>query len=284
MQIGVFLRGAGNLTDPRSLCIAKGLEALGHQVSYHGRGEGAESLDLVIQTGFGRTSALLSAIEQEIPYLVMEAPFWRDIDIFATSSWGYNGLAGGAFRHGAESAPRPHPRLMALKEHGNTLIIGQKPTDHSLRGNDHGKWLKEKFAEYPDAIFRPHPLMVPDDQSSPLHEALSSCRTCISYNSTVGAEALISGCVSTPDHWGSMAYDVQDRVKWLHKLSYGQYSHEEYHDPAVAAYVLEGYEEALSRAEQGLQEIPRGKVDGQVIQQRYHRDVVSRTTPKRASR
>lgn len=282
MDISVHLRGGHNLTDLRTLPIAAGLEALGHRVSFRGREEGAAGDDLVIQTGFARTQALLSAIEQEIPYLVMEAPFWRHIDINATSSWGYNGLAGGAFRHAPLMEPRGHPELQELHTEGNTLIIGQKPTDHSLRGADHGKWLKAKFEQYPDAIFRPHPLMVLAGTSPPLDDALRAAGTVISYTSTVGVEALIAGCTSAPEHRGSMAYNVSDRAEWLHRLSYGQFTHEEYNDPRVAEYVLEGYSEALARAEQGLQEIPRGKQDGQLIQRRYYRDILSNTASERA--
>ena len=282
MQIGVHLRGGGNLTDHRSLNIAKGLEALGHKVVYRGRGEGATGDDLTVQTGFARSVALLSSIEQEIPYLVMEAPFWRHIDIFANSSWGFNGLAGGAFRHDPKESLRPKPELLPPKTKGTTLIIGQKPTDHSLRGEDHGKWLKEKFLQYPDADFRPHPLMVPLASLLDLQLDLQNRRTVISYNSTVGTEALIAGCCSTPEHYGSMAYNVTDRAEWLHKLSWGQFSHEEYQDPAVAEYVLEGYSEALSRAEAGKQEIPREKADGQAICERYNRDILCHAAPKRA--
>lgn len=248
---------------------------------YRGREEGAEGADLVIQTGFARTSALLDAIEQEIPYLIMEAPFWRDLDIHGNSSWGYNGLAGGAYRHDPLENPRPKPVLQPPHE-GNTLIIGQTPTDHQIRGEDHGRWLRDKFREYPEAIFRPHPLMVPDGENPSLELALAESGTVISYNSTVGTEALIAGANSSPEHWGSMAYQVTDRVSWLHKLSYGQFSHEEYHDPKVAAYVLDGYSEALARAEAGKQEIPRGKVNGQAICRRYDRDILCRTTQERA--
>ena len=267
----MHLRGGENITDLRCLALASGLEDLSNvRLSYLARGDAAEGADLVIQTGFGRSTALLSAIEQEIPYIIMEAPYWRHIDCMKYSSWGWNGLAGGAWRPKPTDEPRPHPELQPWKNEGNTIIFGQKPTDHSLRGTDHVQWILDKMEEYPDAEFRPHPLMVPTHLHTPLKPVLDRCLRAITFNSTVGAEALIAGCYSHPEDEGSTAWKVNNRHLWLHELSYGQYSHKELENPKTASLILSGYEEAESRAKGGLQEIPRLRVDGRAVCARYY--------------
>jgi hypothetical protein len=253
----------------RSESLAEAFEAHGIPTVRVGRDMTVTDSELVVQTGFGPSVALRDAIERRIPYIVMEAPFWRHIDVFKTSSWGYNGLAGGAWRPTPPDEPRDHPPLQPMKTEGKTLIIGQKPTDHSLRGADHVEWILRKQQEYPEAVFRPHPLMVAHDALPPIAQELSETYRCITYTSTVGAEALIAGAVSEPEHPGSCAYGVEDREAWIHGLSWGQAKHTEMLQ--VVPYILSGYEEALERAKSGLVESPREKVDGASICQRYYR-------------
>ena len=161
MKIAVALRDGPNLTNPRSECLIGPLEAEGHEVKRIGRGEVVKGADLLIQTGFAGSRALKSMIDQRLPYIIMEAPFWRDYyDVHASSSWGYNGLAGGAWAPSPPDEERPKPELKPMKAGtGPTIIIGQKPTDHSLRGSDHVKWILDVRSEVPEADFRPHPLM-----------------------------------------------------------------------------------------------------------------------------
>jgi len=282
MKIVVGLRDAGNHTNFRSEAMACGMEAAGHTVIRQSRGDTSairqDHCDLYIQTGFNGTMGLHAAIDAGIPYIIAEAPFWRHWGVETISSYGYNGLAGGAYRSPAGSAPRDKPVLRERKSSGSTTIFGQKPTDHSLRGVDHVGWIESKRREYPDAEFRPHPLMVPQGSLEALESALERCLTAITYTSTVGAEALIAGCVSEPEHWGSTAYQVTDREQWIHDLSWGQFTTEEFATAEVAQHILSGYEEAKEHP----QEIPREKVDGTIIQREYHRRIICGADAERA--
>lgn len=272
MQISVHLRGGDNLTDMRSLAIAKGLSYLSHTVQLKTRAENADGADLVIQTGFGRSVALLSAIEQEIPYLIMEAPSFRGFyDVSLASVFTYNGLQNGGTRPEPLSEVRRSPTLKDIQKGGPTLILAQKPTDHSLRGSDHISWLEEVVDEFPDAQFRHHPIMVPEDYQESIDAALNVCGRTISYTSTAAVDSLIAGCKTICRHPSNEAYKVTDREEWLHKLSWCNFTHQEYETDEVAAYVLNGYDEALADAEIGKQEIPRERVNGSAVCQRYYR-------------
>lgn len=266
MKISVHLRDGPNLTNVRSECIGRGFEALGHNVVYKGRGEAGDS-DLVVQTGFAPSFALLDAIDKRIPYLIMEASPFRMVDVMEYSSWGYNGLAGGAFRGDPGDAPRWHPDPQRERTEGGVLIIGQKPTDHSLRGSDHVRWIEEKLREYPEATFRHHPLMA-NGQGS-LEDALAQARKVVVYTSTTAVDAALAGCEVVVEGKGCWWDPSVEKVQQLHALSYAHFHHSEYYGPG-AHHALESYEEARARAEAGQAERPRGKIDVQRIGKHYY--------------
>jgi len=271
VRIGVHLRDSDNRTNIRSIALRDALEALGHTTITSHRDTPIKGTELVIQTGFAQTHALLDAIDRRVPYIIMEAPYFRGFyEFYEASSWGYNGLAGGSWRPTPPpSEERAKPMLLPLKTEGGILIVGQKPNDHSLRGSDHGQWLLDRFREFPTADFRPHPLTVAPGTLEPIDEALRKYKTVITYTSTMGVDALQSGSIVRADHRGSLCWNVRDRDVFFHDLSWAQASHGDFH--RVGAYVLSGYDDARSRAEAGLVEHPRPKVDGPTICQRYYR-------------
>jgi hypothetical protein len=273
MRIVAALRDGPNLTNVRTEGLIAGLEEHGHSVTRCGRGEIVEGADLLIQTGFAGSNALLSQIGSGKPYIVMEAPFWRDYyDAHAASSWGYNGLAGGAFAPSPPDEERPKPELMPVKAGtGPTIIIGQKPTDHSLRGSNHVEWILNVKAELPEADFRPHPLMVPPNSLEPISSILERYKTVVTFTSTVGCEALVAGCEVRADGRESLAYGVgeQSRPRWHHDLSWRQA--ENFGFGALVPYILSGYDEARALAEEGKMEVPRAKVNNISIQQAYNK-------------
>ena len=275
MKVSGHLRTGPNKTNIRTESLCTALSDYGLEVVYSERSVPVQDADLVVQTGFARSEALLDAIEREVPYIIMEASPFRTLDINEYSSWGYNGLAGGAWRPEPPSEERWKPELKPMHD-GDTLIIGQKPTDHSLRGSDHVKWLLERFEEYPEARFRPHPLMVNPNELNSIESDLDSAGLVVTFNSTTGIDALIRGCRVRADHEGSYIIDGEDREEALHRYSWYQSRHSDFRE--LIPYILSGYPEALHRAERGLQEIPRGRIDGQAICQRYYREVVPRAT------
>ena len=280
MKIACALRqGNLNMTNGRCQCLAQGLLNAGHDLDFIPRSAGVSDYDLLIQTAFVGSTALFDAVEQRIPYIIMEAPLWRgysegerEVSECGTVCYCYNGLVGGGFHVEPLDEDRPHPELQPMKTEGDTIIFGQKPSDHSLRSSDHVAWVEEKMKAYPDAELRHHPLMTTERfQREHIGDALERCHRAITYSSTVGAEALIAGCISEPDFPGSPAVGgMADREAWIHKLSYWNWGMSELESPEAANYILSGYDEARALAEDGKVEIPRTKVDRAAVMHQYY--------------
>ena len=270
-NVSIHLRGEGNVTNTRARALGRGLQELsGVRVRYLKRNEIDPDTDLVVQAGFAGTRALDRAVSDRKPYIIMELPHWRpDLEYTTgTASFGYNGLGGGAWHPPIPTQSRPKPVLEPLKTSGETIIFAQKPNDHSLRGHNHVKWVEDMLAAYPEATLRHHPIMM-SSKSEPLASVLDRCRVAITYTSTVGVEALIAGCKSLVYDAGSMAYDVTNRGKWLHDMSWKQFSFAELESREIAGWIFSGYEEAAERAAEGMLETPRSKIDNrQMIE--YH--------------
>lgn len=268
MKVVVGLREGPNKTNMRSEALIQGLKRANQGVKRQGREQSVKEADLYVQTGFAPSTGLKSAIELQIPYIIMEAPVFRDFGLDDYSSWGYNGLMGGAWRPQAPETAREKPTLQE-RHGGPQLIIGQKPTDHSLRGSDHVEWIRAKREALPEADFRPHPLMVPPGTLEPIHEVLKDYGEVYTYSSTVGVDALIAGCEVHAESDGSLlrAY-TGSREEFIHELSWWQAHHTSY--GALIDYILSGYDEARERAKQGLMEHPREKIDGAAACRRYY--------------
>lgn len=265
MHVTVALRGGENRTDRHALALMEGLERLPNiKVRVIARGEKLPSCaDMFVQVGFAKTTPLIASIIEGIPYLILEEPSFRGFYENA-ATFTYNGLQAGGTRPRVPDRPRPHPDLLSItpNTNGKTLILGQKPNDHSLRGSDHIQWIKDKMKEYPDAGFRPHPLMVPKESLDPLSDVLSDCGRTISYTSTAAVDSLFAGCRTICEHPASEAYEVKDRQEWAHRLSWYNLRHAELAQPQFALWVLEGYPEAKENAQNGIQEHPRDKLTG----------------------
>jgi hypothetical protein len=261
VTVSMHLREGKNLTNFRSEAVAAGLEAAGAKIITCSRSEvPAEGADIVLQTGMNPTEALIAAIDEGIPYICAEMPAYRNMEHYDAQKWvsyGYGGLMGGGWRPNPPARTLWVPDLQPFKREGATIIFGQKLSDHSLRGQDHDAWISHQLERYPNAEFRIHPLMHPNpSEMEPLDECLARCHTAITFTSTVGAEALIAGCVSNPTHWGSSAYGVVDREDWLHELSWWNFPVETMATVMVGRQILSGLEEAKHRASLGLQEVP----------------------------
>jgi len=281
MKVVSGLRVGDNKTNMRSEALTRALSGAGHTLNTIGREEHVRAgTDLYVQTGFAASGALLSAIDQGIPYIIMEAPVFRSFDLNTHSSWGYNGLQGGAWRPTPPEGERPKPELKDPHD-GPTLIIGQKPTDHSLRGSDHVEWIRRVRTEIPEADFRPHPLMVLEGTLEPIEEVLERYGRVITYSSTVGVDSVVAGCETRADCRQSLVHLLEggNRDSFTHALSWMQAAHRSYKE--LWPYIESGYEEARDRAQRGLVEIPRGKYDGRAVTERYNNERLCRATPQR---
>ena len=257
-------RGVMQGTNRRAFLVGESLRNVWAECSRHNRDEALPAdVDLIVQTGFAPTVALTDAISRRIPYILAECPVFRhdpEINYNNWVSWGYNGLCGTAFHPPAPSEELWKPELLPAKTEGPTIIFAQKPNDRSLRGHDHSAWIVDKLEEYPDAEFRPHPLMT-TAQQEPIVDALDRCHRAITYSSTAGAEALLRGCISLPEHPGSWGYNVYDREEWLHERSWHGFPDQQFlGDERIGKYILSGYNNARERAKAGLVEMPRPKI------------------------
>ncbi len=219
--------------------------------------------DLVVVKGLSASKPLRWAVENRVPYIILEEPYWRPSQdfILLNTSYAYNGYAGMGFYPATPDEERLKPKLRPWKHSGSTVIFGQKPDDYSLRGHDHIQWIKDKQEQYPGAELRHHPLMMPGKENpESLISVLDRTHRAITYTSTVGAEALIYGCESRPEGAGSSAYGVKGRHEWLHAMSWRQFSNGELGQVEAVKHILSAYDEARERAKGGLVETPRDKV------------------------
>jgi len=123
--------------------------------------------------------------------------------------------------------------------------------------------------KYPRHEFRHHPLMSAELQE-PLDDVLDRCYRAVTYSSTVGAEALMRGCYSTPDCPQSTAWNVKHRAQWAHDLSWRNFSLDEFASVPVVDHILSGFQEAWARCQNDNVERPRDKIDKAAITQRYY--------------
>lgn len=131
-----------------------------------------------------------------------------------------------------------------VERDGYILIMGQVPTDMSLRGlNPHQLWfgMAEAYkSQGYDVVFRPHPLApnerVPGVRSlpaGPLSDALAGAKCVVTINSNSGVDAVLAGIPTISLDRRSMAWDVTahepripdlgDRSKWAGALAWKQW-------------------------------------------------------------
>ncbi len=206
--------------------------------------------DLAIQHGYRDSGSLGFCQDNGIPCIITEIGVWQNPGEF-TYGWGYNGLNGLAFVPEPPAERRCKPDLKPYKGcDGITTVFGQTPGDKALRGCDIYKWALRMLKVHPGAEYRPHPMLLDiPGTAEPLEDVFARTTLAVTYSSTTGAEALIEGISTYAEHPGSYAYQVEDREEWLHRLSYRMI---DMGKEIPVEYILSGYEEALSRAEEGI--------------------------------
>lgn len=121
--------------------------------------------------------------------------------------------------------------------YGYVLVLGQKPGDSALNGTDHVRWLRDRFNEYDDVVYRPHPKSgygFHDDevveQQGTLEEAFAGARLVVCYNSTAGFAALLAGipvlcneCAPYAELSGIEIPSVVVRRSFFNRAAYGQW-------------------------------------------------------------
>lgn len=193
--------------------------------------------------------------------LVMERGYLGDR--FAWTSLGWNGLNNyatvplapndGGLRFNAHFGQLLKPWN---PEGDYVLICGQVPGDQSLKGQDLKPWYAAQAAYYRAAghevRFRPHPLAARRERPAvvpgaptlegSLEDALAGARLVVSYNSNAGVDALLAGKPAHVEDPGSMAWDatVPDRMPWLAKLAWRQFTLDEIRSGFAWEHVRDG--------------------------------------------
>jgi hypothetical protein len=187
--------------------------------------------------------------------LVMERGYIGDrMGVWSSLAW--NGLNGhGKVAHipddGGARFNRCHPG--ALKEWNPSgdyaLIVGQVPGDSALYGKDLSGWYAAQAAKDwgMPVYFRPHPLAhrrgpVKSVPGAPkldgdLREALTGAACVVTYNSNTAVDSLLAGKPTYVDDPGSMAWEVEDRETWAHRLAWRQWTIDEFADGTALEYV-----------------------------------------------
>lgn len=245
LKIAAYVRDNSSRTNERVKHFG---DALGARLESRER---PVECDIAIQAGFQMSPAMRDAMDRCVPIIILENPVWHYGDKPATYTWGYNGLNGLSTGGYMGNRPlRPHPTLEPWRDSGDRIIFGQLENDKSLRGADIYEWVEYMQTVHPEADFREHPKML--DQNDPPQESFESamdrCGLAITYNSTVGAEALIRGIPVEVYHPGSWAWEVNDRRKWIHELSWRHWTVGEEID---TDYILSGFCQARAAAQNG---------------------------------
>jgi hypothetical protein len=189
--------------------------------------------------------------------LVIEAGFLFRPD-YVQIGWG--GI-GGTADHKTKGVPGDRwedlvrrgiaPRKWVSRTAGPIVVCGQVPHDVQVQNSNHIEWCQATVRHYQKAgrkvVFRPHPKVEVAEKYGvdpvlidrrPLKDVLAEASLFVTFNSTVGVEAVISGVPTVAVNKGSMAWAVSShglddepyrrgRRSWLWALAYSQWNHEE---------------------------------------------------------
>ena len=120
---------------------------------------------------------------------------------------------------------------------GYVLVLGQKPGDSALNGTDHVQWLRDRFDEYDNVVYRPHPKRGYEfdasevtQQEGTLQEAFAGAKLVVCYNSTAGFAALLAGvpvvcdpCAPYAELSGTRLPAMKKRRAFFNRVAYGQW-------------------------------------------------------------
>lgn len=220
--------------------------------------------DAVIVWGWRQKRVIEHCERTKTPLLVMELGHLQDRMHFTSLGWG--GLA----NRGLYPAPddngvrfrRLWPKMMKPWRKGTyVLLCGQCEGDASLAGMDHNKWAQTATAALlrrgERVVYRPHPLqnkgwcpLGAERSQDSLSGDLSQASFAVTYNSTVGVEAVMAGVPTVTFDAGSMAWPVTshsiddplttpDRDEWAHRLAWCQWTPDEIESGEAWATVRE---------------------------------------------
>lgn len=233
--------------------MAEGLARHGVETRFAGYNEPIDA-DMVVIWGWRQPLVIEAASARGIPVLVMERAHIQPRELW--TSCGFGGLGRRALYPACQDAGTRWDQYFAhhlcdWRDGGGdyALVCGQIPGDAALGPADIRKWAESVIAKLLEqgqhVLFRPHPLRycvndtwIPDNCSaslqSSLNEDLAQASFVVTYNSTAGIEAVLSGKPTITWDPGSMAWPVTshrldeplmtlDRTEWCHDLAWTQW-------------------------------------------------------------
>lgn len=222
------------------------MEAFAHGLEQHreqwfwGDPNDPEPCDLAVVWGMRTEKVIEAQKKASKPYLVLERGFMGDREKWCSA--GYNGLCGQARWPDVDDPQRFAEHFEPLWKEPSplgdyALVIGQVPGDAAVDTN-----LQDWFADVEDELyfkpkptyFRPHPL-APNLKSpwpvldKDLQESIDNAFIVITYSSTVGIQARLSGKITTADGPTSMLnlWNNLSRRQWAERLAWCQWSETE---------------------------------------------------------
>ena len=222
--------------------------------------DGSIGADLSIMWGIKWPTVLAACHEERKPYLVMEKGSLGDQEEEVTL--GYNGFKQrGDFCNDTVSDDRWRARFSNLlrtwrePNSGPIIVASQVETDSSVMGIHMGSWAQGVVAKVRSVlneqqiVFRPHPLSASDRcperatvSTLSLAHDLARASVVVTFNSTVGVDAILAGVPTIALDEGSMAWPVAaheltestlldghepNRQRWAERLAYTQWNHAE---------------------------------------------------------
>lgn len=145
--------------------------------------------------------------------------------------------------------------LQETGQGGVVLVIGQIPWDTSCQHIHQERWVRAQVKLWKSleefVVFRPHPLSsgsirdtgADEVSTRPLVVDLDRAKFVVTFNSTVGVDAVLAGRKVIADDIGSMAYSIQgdeDRWSWAVHLAHCQWTLDEMRSGAALEHLLEG--------------------------------------------
>lgn len=227
--------------------FASGLERHGWHVTIEPQYSAA---DLVAFWGVRNLAGIATQREIGAEICILERGYVADRFEWTSVSFG-GGLNGRGRFYGPFHDPSRWNKHFAglmkpwrINANGYALVLGQVPTDMSLRNVDGPAfWAKaqaELKAQGYEVRFRPHPLSFRPAQPPPmpsLEEHLAGAAFTVAWNSNSTVDAVLAGVPSVAMDEGSMAWDVTgrhiappptpDREAWAHALAWKQWRMDE---------------------------------------------------------
>jgi len=223
--------------------------------------------DCYIQWGFKLTRGLQYALDNKIPYIILDWGYFNNGEgAFSVSFNGFHGLSMPVDAIEGKAA-REHPRPEPWQDGGNFVYVyGQLQNDRAVRGLHVSPWmtttaqLASKIFELPAKI-RPHPKMLSSWESSlePLSETFEETYVAVSYTSSAAIQSVLAGVPTVAIHPASPAFMVcasglaifkpAYRMEWLFDLSWRNYRLTEIEE--AATYVKLGLKQATKAASLG---------------------------------